>query len=70
VTAPARTVSRADIEAKLAEIRGDVDSTKKQVLDKAKIAGVAAGVILAVVLYLMGQRSGKQHRTIVEVRRV
>jgi hypothetical protein len=67
---PAGPITRADIEAKLAEIRGSVDTTKQQVVDKAKVGGVAAGVLLALVLYLIGHRSGKKQRTIVEIRRV
>jgi hypothetical protein len=67
---PSGPISRADIEAKLQEIRGSVDTTKRQVLDKAKLGAVAGGVVLALLLYLIGHRSGKKQRTIVEIRRV
>ena len=63
-------ITRADIEAKLQEIRGTVDTTKRQVVDKAKVGAVGAGVLIALLLYLIGHRSGKKQRTIVEIRRV
>ena len=67
---PTGPITRADIESKLQEIRGSVDTTKQQVLDKAKIGAVVAGVLIAIALYLIGHRSGKKQRTIVEIRRV
>jgi hypothetical protein len=69
-TPPSGRISRADIEAKLQEIRGSVDTTKRQVLDKAKIGAAVGGVLIALLLYFLGRRSGKKQRTIVEIRRV
>jgi hypothetical protein len=69
-TTPAGRISRDDIEAKLQEIRGVVDNQTREVMDKAKIGAVVAGVALAVLLYFLGLRSGKKQRTIVEIRRV
>ena len=63
-------ITRADIEAKLQEIRGSVDTTKRQVVDKAKVGAVGVGVVLALLLYLIGHKAGKKQRTIVEIRRV
>jgi len=69
-TTPAGRISRDDIEAKLQEIRGVVDDQARQAIDKAKVGAVVAGVLLAVLLYVLGLRSGKKQRTIVEIRRV
>ncbi len=63
-------ITRADIEAKLVEIRGEVDTVKRQVLDKAKVGGVAAAVLVALLLYFLGRSGGKKKTTIVEIRRV
>jgi len=68
----ARTVpiTRADIEAKLREVRGEVVETA----DKAKstilvVAGVAAVAVVGIV-FLLGKRRGRRKSTVVEIRRV
>lgn len=62
-------VTRGDIEAKLRQIHGEVDTT----VDRAKPIGIATGavVIVAVIglVYLMGRRRGRKRATFVEVRR-
>jgi hypothetical protein len=63
-------VTRDDIEAKLRAIQTDVtervESKRSTVLAGA---GVAA-VIILVLVYLLGRRTGKRKTTIVEIRRV
>ncbi len=63
-------VSRTDIEQKLREIKGEVDSTAQT----AKPFALAGAVVLVVAVlggaYLLGRRKGKKRTTIVEVRRV
>lgn len=65
-----RPITRADIEAKLREVQ----SATEVGADAAKGAGVAAGAAVAgvvvVVVFLLGRRSGKKRRTVVEVRRI
>jgi hypothetical protein len=63
-------ITRADIEAKLQEIRGTVDTTRHGVVDKAKVGAVGVAVLLAIVLYVLGRRGGKKKTTVVEIRRV
>ncbi|HUQ38746.1 MAG TPA: hypothetical protein VM030_01205 [Acidimicrobiales bacterium] len=69
MTAPEH-LSRADLESKLREIRGQVDDTAQ----KAKPIGITAAAIAAVavvgVAYLLGRRRGKKRNTVVEIRRV
>jgi len=68
--APAvKPVTRSDIEAKLREIKGGVDTT-------ARSAAPVAVAVLAVALvgvvagaYLLGRRRGRKRRTVVEIRR-
>ncbi len=65
-----RPITKADIEAKLAEISGEVD---EQVDNTKRIAitvgAVAIGIVLAGV-FLLGRRRGKRLTTVVEIRRV
>lgn len=63
-------ITRSDIESKLRELRGEVDtsaaSARPVVLAVAAVAAVGA---LAAV-YLFGRRAGKRKNTIVEVHRL
>ena len=63
-------VSRQDIEAKLREIKGEVDTGVDRA--KAPLIAVGAVVLISVVglAYVMGRRRGKKTTTLVEVRRV
>ncbi len=63
-------VTRADIEAKLAEIRGVADDTTEVAEGAAKTGLVVAGVGIVVVAFLLGRRRGHKKSTIVEVRRI
>ena len=65
-----RRISRDDLEAKLRELKGEVDDTT----EKAKPMGLAAAAVAAVlvvgVVYLLGKRRGTKLSTVVEIRRV
>ena len=65
-----KTVSRDDIEAKLREIRGDVDSVGENAKQYALIAGAVVAVVVVGLAFTLGKRKGKKKRTVVEVRRV
>ena len=65
-----KQVSREDIEAKLAQIRGVADDTTEVAEDAAKTGLVVAGVAALVVVFLLGKRRGRKKSTIVEVRRI
>jgi MYXO-CTERM domain-containing protein len=67
---PEQPVSRAVIEAKLAEIRGVADDTTEVAGEAAKTGLVVAGVAVVVVAFLLGRRRGRKKSTNVEVRRV
>lgn len=68
MTAP--RVNRADIEAKLREIRGEVDTTATAAKPTAMTIAVVAGLALLGAAYLIGRRKGKKRSTVVETRRV
>jgi len=67
---PDRKITRDDIEAKLQELRGEVD----QRAEAAKVPAIAIAVGVAVVTiaaaYLLGRRKGKRRQTVLEIRRL
>jgi hypothetical protein len=64
------TVTRADIEAKLAQIRGVADDTTEVAQEATKTALIVAGAGVVVIAFLLGRRRGRKKSTIVEVRRI
>ena len=72
--AEARTVSgrvgRPEIEAKLRQIRQEVDRTTEAAKPVALMVAGAAAVVVVGLVYLAGRRRGRRGRTVVEVRRV
>lgn len=71
MTSPATPrVSRADIEAKLRQIQGDVETGVETGRDVGKMAAIAGVVVALGIVYLMGRRHGRKKRTIVEIKRV
>jgi hypothetical protein len=67
--APGR-ITRDDIEAKLRDLKGDLDerttSAKQQVMPYV----VAGGILVLVLAYLLGRRTGRRKSTVVEIRRI
>ena len=63
-------VTRSDIEAKLRQIQGDVETGVETGRDFGKIAMIAGAVVAVGVIYLLGRRHGRKKRTIVEIKRV
>ena len=65
-----RRITRGDIEAKLREMRGDVEQTAEAA--KVPILAIAGGVAAAVVVvaFLLGERGGRRKSAVVEIRRV
>lgn len=63
------TVERADLEAKLREIRQVVEETSQGAKNPAVLAAVG-GVLLLLLTYLLGRRRGKKGAARVEVYRV
>ncbi|MGI8985044.1 MAG: hypothetical protein ACR2HM_11035 [Acidimicrobiales bacterium] len=63
-------ISRADIESKLHEMRGDVEESAEAA--KTPLMAIAGGVAVAIVVvaFLLGTRRGRRRSTVVEIRRV
>lgn len=63
-------VTRDDLETKLREIKGEVDTTATAAKPVGLAVGVAVAVAVVGLVYLLGRRSAKKKTTVVEVRRV
>ena len=63
-------ITRADIESKLHDMRGDVEESAEAA--KTPIMAIAGGVAVAIVIvaFLLGKRRGRRRSTVVEIRRV
>jgi hypothetical protein len=63
-------ISKADIEAKLRAIRDDIEPVGEQA--KGGLMAVAPVVVAIVVIgaYILGKRSGKKRRAVIEIRRL
>jgi len=65
-----RPVTKADIEAKLREIKGEADEAVDNVKPIAQMAAIGGVLLLILLAYLLGRRKGKKKSTVVEIRRV
>ena len=67
---PKPPITRADIEAKFGELRGEVDERTQA----AKVPGIAiavgAVVLTVVAAYWFGKRKGKKRQMVLEIRRI
>lgn len=70
MSAATARVGRTDIEAKLRQIRQEVDRSTEAAKPMALAAAGAAVVVVLGLAYLAGRRRGRKGRTVVEVRRV
>jgi hypothetical protein len=66
---PAR-ITRDDIEAKFRELTGEVTDQAESARSQAVTVGLALGVLLVAVVFLIGRRNGRRRSAIVEVRRI
>ncbi len=65
-----KPVTKADIEAKLREIKGDADDAVAGAKPIAEIAAIGGVILLILLAYFLGRRKGKKKTTVVEIRRV
>ena len=64
------SVTRDDIEAKLRELRGEVDSRVSDVKFSATVVAVAVATTAVVVAYWLGRRRSRKRQTVFEIRRI
>ena len=63
-------IKPADLEAKMRELQGEVESTTSSAKEYALVAGAVAAVAVISIAFLLGRRRGKRKSTVVEVRRL
>ncbi|HUC31947.1 MAG TPA: hypothetical protein VMS14_01015 [Ilumatobacteraceae bacterium] len=63
-------ISRADLEAKFREVQDGLQGKLQEKKTSILGAVAVAGVVLVVVFFLLGRRSGRKKTTLVEIRRV
>ena len=63
-------ISRSDLEAKMRELQGEVETTATSAKQYALVVGAVAVVAVVSVAFLLGRRRGKKKTTVVEVRRI
>lgn len=63
-------ISRDDIEKKLRGLQGEVADKVEDRKSALTTAAIVGGVILVVLVFLLGRRSGKRRSTMVEIRRL
>jgi hypothetical protein len=66
----ARPIQRDDLEAKMRELQGEVDETRRSATTNLAAVGAVVAVVVIAVAFLVGRRKGKKRTTIVEVRRI
>lgn len=63
-------VTREDIESKLRELRGEVDSRVEDVKVSMAVVAVAVAVTAVVAAYWFGRRRNRKRQTVFEIRRI
>jgi len=63
-------ITRADIEAKLRSIRDDIEPVGEQAKGGLMAAAPVAAAVLIIGAYLLGKRSGKKRRAVIEIKRL
>ena len=64
------TVTRADIEAKLRQIRDTMEPVGEQAKASVMAFAPVAAAVIVLAAYLVGVRRGKKRRAVIEIRRI
>lgn len=65
-----KKITRDDIEAKLRELRGEVDERVEGVRVVGTAVAVGVAVVVVVTAYWLGRRRGKKRQAVFEIRRI
>ena len=63
-------ISRDDLERKLRAFQGDIKGAVDNQRNNVMVAAGVLGLVVVIVFYLLGRRSGKKKSTVVEIRRI
>ena len=67
---PQRHVTRADIEAKLAQIKDATTPHVEAAGETGRSAMIGGAVVVVLLAFVLGRRAGRKKNTIVEIRRI
>ncbi len=63
-------ITRADLEAKLREVRGEVEEKGEAAKSTGLTVALVGVAVVVAVAFLLGRRRGRRKSTVVEIRRV
>lgn len=69
-TPPKEKITRDDIEASFRALEPDAQDLKQRTQNYAVAGGVALGVALILLAFLLGRKRGTRKSTVVEIRRI
>jgi hypothetical protein len=70
MSAGTERITRDQIEAKFRELTGEVTDEVESTRSQVVTVGLAVGVALVAVVFLIGRRNGRRKSAVVEVRRI
>ena len=70
MSAGTERITRDQIEAKFRELTGEVTDEVESTRSQVVTIGLAVGVALVAVVFLIGRRNGRRRSAVVEVRRI
>ena len=70
MAASPRRITRADLESKLREVRGEVEEKGEAAKSTGLTVALVGVVALVGMAFLLGRRRGRRKSTVVEIRRV
>lgn len=68
-TGPDGTITPGDIRAKVEKLAGGVESEVQAKVPMMRYAAIGGAVVVVVLVFMLGRRSGRRKSTIVEIRR-
>jgi hypothetical protein len=63
-------ITRDDLESRFRQLQDDVMTRVENRKPSLVKVGITAGVVLVIIIFLLGRRSGNKKTTLVEIRRV
>jgi hypothetical protein len=67
---PTAKISRDDLEREFRSLQGEAREMVDEQSNKLITMGVLGAVIVVVIIFLLGRRSGRRKNTYIEIRRV
>lgn len=62
-------ISRDDIKSKLTDIQGEATKTVESAKNQLVAAAALGTILMLIMMFLLGRRSGKRSSAVIEVRR-